>query len=404
MKYLSECDIMVFDLHQGNPHDVHLAIDALKKYNFEDEKVLILISSLMVWNKTPPKMREVDENGKFIDEKPAGEGDETVNNTAVDQTATEPPSSDVTADPELDADGNPIIKAKQPGSVIEKPKKYLQVPYSEEDYKHRVPSEEYEEIKRIEDEILSFTKDKLKIYVLASGIMYGSGESIFESHFKKAWLQKPSSLPYLGRGKNFVPTVHVKDLARMVKKIAETKPEKNYIFAIDNTRKPTQKRLISSISNGIGTGLLESVDYPDPEHLIKHHPKKTPLHLMDTDWRIPLMLNLKIKPSSLFVASGGSGEEEAAEPDFNWHCKAGLAANIQVVKEEFCKKRGLKPVKILVTGPPSSGKSFYGKQLAEHYNVPHIHLKQMLTEIETWNKEKEDAINQRREVKARIRA
>lgn len=309
----------------------------------------------------------------------------------------------MTAEPELDGDGNPIVKVKQPVAVGEKPKKYLQVPYSEEDYKHRVPSEEYEEIKRIEDEILSFTKDKLKIYVLASGIMYGSGESIFESHFKKAWLQKPSSLPYLGRGKNFVPTVHVKDLARMVKKVAETKPEKNYIFAIDNTRKPTQKRLISSISNGIGTGLLESVDYPDPEHLIKHHPKKTPLHLMDTDWRIPLMLNLKIKPSSLFVG-GGSGEEDAAEPDFNWHCKAGLAVNIQVVKDEFCKKRGLKPVKILVTGPPASGKSFYGKQLAEHYNVPHIHLKQMLTDIETWNKEKEDAISQRREVKARIKA
>jgi hypothetical protein len=50
-----------------------------------------------------------------------------------------------------------------------------------------VPSDEYEEIKRIEDEIISFSKDKLKIYVLASGIMYGSGESIFESHFKKAW-------------------------------------------------------------------------------------------------------------------------------------------------------------------------------------------------------------------------
>ena len=189
MKYLSECDIMVFDLHQGNPHDVNLAIDALKKYNFEDEKVLILISSLMVWNKTPPKMREVDENGKFIDDKPAGEGEDAGNNTtAVDQTATEPPSGDITAEPELDADGNPIVKAKQPVVVAEKLKKYLQVPYSEEDYKHRVPSDEYEEIKRIEDEILSFTKEKLKIYVLASGIMYGSGESIFESHFKKAWL------------------------------------------------------------------------------------------------------------------------------------------------------------------------------------------------------------------------
>ena len=82
---------------------------------------------------------------------------------------------------------------------------------------------------------------------------------------------------------------------------------------------------------------------------------------MDSDWRIPLMLNLKIKPSPLFVG-GGEGEEGGdAGSDFNWHCKNGLAANIQLVKEEFCKKRGLKPVKILVTGPPGSGKSFYGK-------------------------------------------
>jgi hypothetical protein len=44
----------------GNCHFIFLA---LKKYNFEEEKVLILISSLMVWNKTPPKMREVNENG-----------------------------------------------------------------------------------------------------------------------------------------------------------------------------------------------------------------------------------------------------------------------------------------------------------------------------------------------------
>ena len=65
------------------------------------------------------------------------------------------------------------------------------------------------------------------------------------------------------------------------------------------------------------------MDYPDPDQLKKHHPKKTPLHLMDSDWRIPLMLNLKIRPSSLFVAqsSGGAEGEDEAGPDFNWHCK-----------------------------------------------------------------------------------
>ena len=115
------------------------------------------------------------------------------------------------------------------------------------------------------------------------------------------------------------------------------------------------------------------------------------------------MLNLRVKPSSLFVGGGGEGEDAAAEVDFNWHCKAGLAANIQVVKEEFCKKRGLKPVKILIEGPPGSGKSFYGRQLAEHYNVPHIHIKHMIDEIVHWNKDMEEGIAKRREVKNRIR-
>jgi adenylate kinase len=34
----------------------------------------------------------------------------------------------------------------------------------------RIPSAEYEEIKRIEDEILEFKKENVKTYVLASGI------------------------------------------------------------------------------------------------------------------------------------------------------------------------------------------------------------------------------------------
>lgn len=85
MKYLSDCDLLVYDLHSGNPKDVELALASLKKYNFEEEKVLILISSLMVWNKTPPKMREVKEGGGFVEEggaaaeeQPPAEGDAPV--------------------------------------------------------------------------------------------------------------------------------------------------------------------------------------------------------------------------------------------------------------------------------------------------------------------------------------
>lgn len=34
--------------------------------------------------------------------------------------------------------------------------------------------------------------------------------------------------------------------------------------------------------------------------------------------------------------------------------------------------RGLRPVRVLLNGPPCVGKSFYAAKLAEHYNVPII--------------------------------
>ena len=102
------------------------------------------------------------------------------------------------------------------------------------------------------------------------------------------------------------------------------------------------------------------------------HPKQTPLNL-HLDWKKFVMLNIKAKPSRIFVpdavgAEGGDADADAeAEAEeggedaggFQWHCKAGLAVNIQRVKEEFCKERGLKPFKIGINGKPCSGKSFY---------------------------------------------
>ena len=110
--------------------------------------------------------------------------------------------------------------------------------------------------------VLSFKREGVKTYVISAGVLYGQGEAIFNSHFKKAWLQDPEKLPVVGEGKNLVPTIHVTDLARMVKKIFEAPPERQYIFGIDNTKKPTQKKLIQAISDGIGTGLVESIDIP----------------------------------------------------------------------------------------------------------------------------------------------
>ena len=98
------------------------------------------------------------------------------------------------------------------------------------------------------------TQPLLKVHILCAGIRYGLGEAVFYDHFKNAWLQAPAELPIIGEGKNLIPTIHICDLARATRRIVADKIEKEYIFAVDRTSRPTQKRLIQAISSGIGTG------------------------------------------------------------------------------------------------------------------------------------------------------
>lgn len=75
--------------------------------------------------------------------------------------------------------------------LIPKPKKrkkYLHHPFKESDYTKRAASEEYAVIKEVEDLVLNFKKENVKTYVISAGVLYGAGEAIFNSHFKKAWL------------------------------------------------------------------------------------------------------------------------------------------------------------------------------------------------------------------------
>lgn len=65
-------------------------------------------------------------------------------------------------------------------------------------------------------------------------------------------------------------------------------------------------------------------------------------------------------------------------------------------------------MKVFITGPPCSGKSHYAEKLAHHYNVPHIHMKQLLGELLAWDQEKEDrytlAVTKRESTLTTIRA
>jgi hypothetical protein len=67
-------------------------------------------------------------------------------------------------------------------------RKYLNHAFTEADYKIRKASEEYKVIKEVEDLVLEAQRPGLRTYVISAGVLYGKGEAIFNSHFKKAWL------------------------------------------------------------------------------------------------------------------------------------------------------------------------------------------------------------------------
>ncbi|CAG9315201.1 unnamed protein product [Blepharisma stoltei] len=343
---LLECDIVIYDMHTADLNELQDKAKIIDAYHAAKPRTLIVISSVMTWGATIPKQEEMTPED--IEELKEQLGED-------------------------------ITEENIP--------KFKTVPYEESDYKKRKAPEKYKTWKGIETLVLSIGMNKpdLSIYVIASGILYGNGEWLLNYHFRSAWLENPEELPYIGSGENFIPMIHVKDLARSVKFVLQTKPQVHYIFGIDNAKSQLQKDLVSSISNGIGTGKIRSVSYES---------------VKNEEWSEAFCLNCKLKPSKVLLPPQ-EGEEEEEEEDeeeeegeegqvrfkkekkikLEWHCLEGFHANVQKLNVEFNENRGLKPIKVMVTGPPASGKSHFSKKLAKFYNVPWIHVGSVVNEL-----------------------
>jgi adenylate kinase len=227
-------------------------------------------------------------------------------------------------------------------------------------------------------------KKTVDVYVLAAGIVYGNGEMTLEPLFKSAWLEDPQALPVIGDGENHVPMVHVRDLARAVKHVIQTRPSKKYLFVVDSAPSQMQKDLISGISTGMGTGHTQNVRFED---------------YSSHNWAKALSLNIKIKPSDIFLPPSEeekvedneesevdeeTGEAKPKKPKpirMDWHCLKGLSLEIRRINQEFNDARGLKPISMFFTGPAGSGKSHMAKLLSSYYNIPRIHTEYVVSQI-----------------------
>ena len=53
----------------------------------------------------------------------------------------------------------------------------------------------------------------------------------------------------------------------MVRRIVSDKVTKQYIFAIDRSKKPAQKKIVEAISKGIGSGSIKDYDWMYSEEI-----------------------------------------------------------------------------------------------------------------------------------------
>ena len=111
--------MIIYDLLTNQYEEVDYVIKTLKTADLGEgqQKTLILLSSVMTWVNTPPKFKQEGAEGEG-----AEEGEE--------EPEEAEPEAGEGAEPELDANGEPIVKKKP-------------VVFKETDYHLRVPDERY---------------------------------------------------------------------------------------------------------------------------------------------------------------------------------------------------------------------------------------------------------------------
>lgn len=263
-----------------------------------------------------------------------------------------------------------INEEKQQQKPIEED---LSLYYTDEEYLLRKPHKAYLQYNLIENRVLEIKNPNIKTYIICPGLLYGKGEQIFFDYFKMSWLNEPIQL--ITQGDNTIPTLHIKDLVTLIKRIIHKKPTQKYIIGIDQTKNKTLKGIMTAISKTIGNGRIDQLDTFDINTInIPHFDE--------------MSINVKVKPSQIFFDERRENEdkEDYEKRSFKWSCQYGIAGNMEKIHNEFIQYKQLTTLKIIILGMPYSGKTLIGNALSKMFNLPLLNI----GDIIRWGKEELD--------------
>ncbi|XP_068609903.1 adenylate kinase 7-like [Brachionichthys hirsutus] len=300
LKQLLECDVVVYNISekctQREIEEATWAVTALhaEMENYKSQKMFILVSTVMTWAMTKP--HNLDKTDVLI---------------------------------------------------------------REEDFKRRRPHPSFKSHYDLEKLVLRLgKKSTFRGYVVACGLQYGKGESLFHYFFKTSWLMQFPEVPLFGQGTNFVPVIHVCDLGSVLQQIIELKPKTRYILAVDDS-KNTLEDIVKTISNTLGPGKMKKL--PELEASVMKAFKPEELEYLS----INLCLDAFIIRDSFSLS---------------WTSDAGMVENMERIVDEYKDTRQLLPIRIFLVGPPAVGKTTVAQKLCSHYRIHHIKIKEVMEE------------------------
>jgi len=267
-------DVIIYNLNTGCVKELEYIVNGLKSSNFNTEKILIIISNIMTWSKTPDKIKTESSNDEVIfihpddikPEKPKVEEEKNLEENK-DPPENNEEKKDLNNNNEENIDNNnkeenasakgDISKVLSTKTISEKKEdesnKPIIVYYTEKDYLLRKPNVKYTQYKYVENEALLLNQKKnVRAYVICPGFIYGYGEKTFYSIFRNAILNLPIEEILIEKGRNIIPTIHMKDLINIISKIIEKKPSSYYILAFDQNKNNSLLSITKSIYDCVG--------------------------------------------------------------------------------------------------------------------------------------------------------
>ncbi|KAK5648243.1 hypothetical protein RI129_003135 [Pyrocoelia pectoralis] len=239
------------------------------------------------------------------------------------------------------------------------------LPFTEADYKKRRAHPNFKMHIECERQVVlkgRKTPEKLKTYVICSGIIYGAEEEDLTFLFKLAWYNE-KQLPIFKPGKNVIPLIHIKDLVKVVHGLMENVPNIQYILAVEQMPS-TIKQITKAISKTMGSGQTKEA-FAENAFLYKEITQ----NLFDR-----YTINLTMEPGFIVETL-----------QIQWESEINFVENIDNIVKEFKNTRGLTPLKIIMHGPPAVGKTVIAKQLANYYGIHYVSVKSVIDEtIQNW--------------------